>query len=63
MNKIKELYDLGTIVLGSRKSFLIWLKSPHILLLGGETPINLLDKEDGIDTLINALHQLQHGTF
>lgn len=49
-------------VLGSSQNATRWLKEP-MSVLGGETPLSLLDTDEGTQMVGNILGRIEHGVF
>lgn len=56
------LYERGIEVLGSKRAFSSWIKSPNFAL-GGEIPFNLLDTRIGFTMVLNILGRIEYGVF
>ena len=63
-----RLYRLARVaaraeeVLGSRETAERWLKEP-LPTLGGETPLSLLDTDEGAQQVGDVLGRIEHGVF
>lgn len=57
-------FVLGRVreVIGSPEESLRWLGTP-VRALNFATPISLLGNPDGVDSVLNALGQMQHGVW
>lgn len=60
--ELARLYERGVEVLGSKKAFSGWIKTPN-LALGGEIPFNLLDTRIGFNMVLNILGRIEYGVF
>ena len=49
-------------VFGSREKALRWLKAP-VRSLGDQSPLSLLDTEEGINRVTDVLGRVEHGVW
>ena len=58
--KFKQLMVYGESVFEDKSNFELWLKEKSIAL-GGISPDSLLNSEDGISLVKDALGRIEHG--
>ena len=61
MNTKKELIKSATQVFGDENKGLLWLNTFNLYL--NDIPINVLNKKDGVQKLIDVLGRIEHGVF
>lgn len=61
MNTKKELIKRATEVFGDKHKGLLWLNTFNSSL--DDIPINVLNKKDGVQKLIDVLGRIEHGVF
>lgn len=59
---LARLYERGAAVLGSSKTFDIWMRSPNHAL-NNEIPLSLLDTSIGFDLILQILGRIEYGVF
>lgn len=62
VNPIVEVTARAIEVFGSREKALRWLKAP-VRSLGDQSPISLLDTQEGIDRVKDVLGRVEHGVW
>jgi putative toxin-antitoxin system antitoxin component (TIGR02293 family) len=57
---IVALFEKGTEVFGSEERFRLWMKQPAYGL-GEQIPLDLLQKADGIELILDELIRIEYG--
>ena len=60
MDPIVEVTTRAMEVFGSREKALRWLKAP-VRSLGDQSPLSLLDTQEGIERVKDVLGRVEHG--
>lgn len=62
VDPLVEVTARAVEVFGSREKALRWLKAP-VRSLGDQSPLSLLDTEEGINRVTDVLGRVEHGVW